>query len=120
VTKLKFDIDDSLFDVPEPVEPEGGWKKACTVADHKWALEIEEGRAQMVCLDPHPESFAAEVDPVRGSPVCLMPYWESDDIGTVNPIPVKFEHVDDSTPSTPNGPAEYGFYMTIEKIDLDV
>jgi hypothetical protein len=100
----------------EPVMPEGGWKKACTVADHKWALEIEEGRVQLVCLDPHPVEFAAEVEPSRGSPVCLDPYWEPEDVGTTTPIPVKFEHVDDNTPSTPAGPAEYSFYMTIEEL----
>lgn len=101
-------------EIPERKEPEGGWKTPCIIADHKWALEIEEGKVELVCLDPHPESFAEECNDGGGLPVCLFPYWEREDLITVNAIPAKVTHVDDSTPSTPNGPAEYGFYIEIE------
>lgn len=103
--------------LPERKEPEGGWKKACTVVDHKWALEVEGGKVSLVCLDPHPETFMDEVDPEYGAPVCLDQYWERDDLNTPRAIPVKVKHIQDNTPSTPNGPAEYGFWIEIEALD---
>lgn len=110
--KLEFEVVEAVFDRPEPVEPEGGWKKACQVEDHRWTLSVEEGRAELVCLDPHPQQFAEEVDPQRGMPVCLDPYWEPEDLFAE--VAVQVRHVDDSSPSTPAGPAEYGFYLEIK------
>ena len=104
----------STDDDPEPrEEPESGWKKSCTIADHRWGLDIEEGKVILKCLDPHPEEFVNEIDPYHGLPVCLDPYWVSEDLGgEIKEVHV--EHVDDSTPSTPEGPAEYGYYIVIK------
>lgn len=110
---IKF-IRDDLYDLPERPEPEGGWKKPCTIADHKWAIGIEEGRVDLVCLDPHPEEFVNETDPQRGLPVCIDPYWVSEDLGSPALIPVSVEHIDDSTSAGPWGEAEYGYYIEIK------
>lgn len=99
-------------------EPKGGWKEICIIADHKWSLEVEGGSASLRCLDPHPEEFSNQVNPVYGPPVCLSQYWESDDLHCEG-IPVQVRHVDDSTPSTPMGPAEYGFWIEIKSIDAE-
>lgn len=103
-------------EIPERKEPEDGWKKPCIIADHKWALKIEEGRAYLECVDPHLESFINEVDPQYGPPVCLERYWEHEDLGTVEAIPVKVTHVADSISAGPWG-TEYGFYIEIEAPD---
>jgi hypothetical protein len=110
-----FELDD-VYDMPERRKPDGGWKKPCNVADHKWGLFIEEGQAILECLDPHPESFAAECDPQCGIPVCADQYWLREDVHMNRHIPVAVEHIDDSTPSTPNGPAEYSFYIQISPL----
>jgi hypothetical protein len=93
---------------PTPIPPPGGWRKpTCTFASHSWELEVEGGRANLTCKDPcDPALF----DPARLEPLCLFP-WEPEDL--VMDIPVTVTHVDDSTPSTPAGPAEYGFYLEI-------
>lgn len=101
---------------PERKEPADGWKQPCRLADHKWALEVEEGRASLVCLDPHPESFMEECDPQRGAPVCIDHYWERDDLTLDGQIPVAVEHIDDNMPSGPWGPAEYAFWIELKPL----
>lgn len=96
----------------DPVLPQGGWlEPTCTFEFHQWILEIEDGRVCILCVDPcDPELF----NPNSRIPTCLAP-WESEDYSTPEPIPVKLTYVNDSTPSTPAGPAEYGFYIEVRK-----
>lgn len=100
---------------PEPEEPEGGWiQPTCTWESHKWALEIEDGSFHIKCLDP---CDMTKIDPNATIPVCEwgMNYCEPTDFGTPwdAPMPIRLEFVDDSTPSTPMGPAEYGYYILV-------
>lgn len=108
-----FSIDPFQDPPLAPVEPADGWKEPCQLADHKWTLVIEDGQVRLECVDPHPESFINEIRPDRRYPACLDHYWQAEDL-YCDGIPVKVTHIDDSTPSTPNGPAEYGFYITVE------
>lgn len=98
--------------LPEPRVPEGGWRHVtCTWESHKWHLWLEDGKFSIQCADP---CDLNQIDPAsgKGLPVC---HWEfyPEDCGTPEPIPVKLTYVDDSTPSTPAGPAEYGFYIEV-------
>jgi hypothetical protein len=102
---------------PEAVPPPGGWRKpTCTFESHRWELEVEGGRADLTCTDPcdsRPDEHVRSAplfDPAEPPPVCLFP-WEPEDI--VMDIPVTVTYVDDSTPSTPAGPAEYGYYLEV-------
>lgn len=113
--EIRWEIDNEP--PPFPKKPEGGWNKACGLDDHKWDLVVEDGKASLNCRDPHSEEFCGLVDPNGPPPVCGYPYWVQEDI-YIESIPVKVKHVDDSTPSTPAGPAEYGFYLEIE-VDAD-
>lgn len=116
-----------LFEEPEPLEPpEGGWlKPTCSWESHKWHMEIEDGKVSVHCTDPC--GPAEHFDPSLPVPVCVAMqegYFEPEDFGTDawnQPWPVKLTYVDDSTPSTPAGPAEYGFYFTLapDVPDLD-
>lgn len=116
---IEIDFEALDEEVPRRKEPAGGWKKPCGLADHKWALEIEGGNAQLICLDPHPESFAEECNPTEGLPVCLYPYWERDDLHLKGQMPVTVEHIDDNTPSGPWGPAEFSFWIEFEQENPD-
>lgn len=103
---VEFDLD-----IPDLVEPPEGWHEiTCSFDSHKWGVELEEGNYRVVCLDPcDMEKF----NPAgSGIPAC---HWEiyPEDFHTPAPIPVKLNYVDDSTPSTPMGPAEYGFYVEV-------
>lgn len=95
---------------PELEPPEGGWRSVtCSFESHGWALEIDNGSATVQCVDPcDPDLF----DPAGKTPVCLCG-WEPEDFHTPEPIPVKVTYVDDSTPPTPAGPAEYGYYLEV-------
>lgn len=95
---------------PDREPPAGGWvTPTCTFESHKWTLEIEEGRASIHCCDPcDPSTF----HPAAGDATCEYP-WEPEDLTTPDPIPVLPTYVDDSTPCTPAGPAEYGFYIEV-------
>lgn len=98
---------------PEVPEPEGGWQKSCVIADHEWELEIEEGAVILHAINPCSAEQIEAMGP-DGWPVCRDRYWEREDIVMYKRVPVKVRHVDDSIPSTPNGPAEYGFYLELE------
>lgn len=107
---------DADWEPPQP--PEGGWKEpkpGCSWETHRWALSIEDGRASIQCSDPCEGPF----DPEKPIPACSphldMPMAE--DI-YIEDLPVRVHYVDDSTPSTPVGPAEYGYYFEIE-VDVD-
>ncbi len=107
--KLMFSLDTSE-PPPEPMAPEGGWHKPdCTFESHSWVLEVEDGRFQVICADP---CDAALFDPSEPTPRCLHD-WEPEDFHTPEPLPVQLVYVDDSTPSTPAGPAEYDFYIEV-------
>jgi hypothetical protein len=96
--------------LPERKPPAGGWRKPCLIEAHRWGIELEDGRASVVCLDPcDPDLFDSGA---QGTPACLHE-WYAEDFCTVEPIPVAATYVDDSTPSTPAGPAEYGFYVEL-------
>lgn len=92
---------------PEAVPSPGGWRKPnCTFESHRWELEIDHGIARLACTDPcDPSPF----DPAE-PPVCLHP-WDAEDLAM--DIPVTVTYVDDSTPSTAAGPAEYGYYLEV-------
>jgi hypothetical protein len=109
----KLTDEESLALDEQMKEPEGGWTKPCVIADHEWELDIEEGMASLVPTNPHTEEEVARMDPSLGSGICAYPYWEREDLFVEGRIPVKVEHVDDSSPSTPAGPAEYGFYVKV-------
>lgn len=104
----KFEFERIIIDLDDV--DEGPREKSCSVADHKWELEIEDGTVSLIATDPCPEEKAAKMD----WPVCRQQYWDREDIYMAKNVPVKVRHVDDSTPSTPSGPAEYGFYLEIE------
>ena len=96
--------------LPDPEPPPGGWNEPCKFEDHQWVIEIEEGRASVHVVDPcNPEMF----DPARGLPACSPDLWQAEDFFTAEPIPVQVTFVNDSTPSTPAGPAEYSYYLDI-------
>lgn len=106
---LKWEEVDPL---PEPVPPPGGWRPiTCTWESHHWTLEVEDGRASIMCADPCEPLH----DPAGPIPVCLCD-WQPEDYHTPEPIPVALTFVDDSTPSTPAGPAEFGFYIEVRAV----
>lgn len=111
--KLFDEYTGGQFDAPiEP--PVEGWHEPCTVQSHKWAIELDEGIARLVCADrcPDPNVY----DPAGITPACLMSdYWVREDLQTEGSIPVEITLVDDSTPSTPDGPAEYGFWIDVKR-----
>jgi hypothetical protein len=98
---------------PDVDEPEGGWEKACTVEDHSWEMELEEGAAILHPTDPCSDEKIAAMGPYAW-PVCRERYWDQLDIVMHERIPVKVTHVDDSSPAGPWGPAEYGFYIKVK------
>ena len=104
------------FDGREPKEPEGGWKPACKIKDHTWVAEVEEGILSIRPSDRHTDEQIAEMDPRGPSPACVH-WWEREDL-VMSEFPVKVKVVDDSTPSTPAGPAEYGYWIEVE-VDKD-
>lgn len=106
--RIKFDIDLSE-PAPDPTPPPGGWAKPCGFEDHAWVLEVDEGRATIHAADP---CDLSRFDPSGPTPTCEI-LWEPEDLGTVAPIPVNVTLVNDSTPSTPAGPAEYSFYIEL-------
>jgi hypothetical protein len=108
---MKFEIDPNPIETPpDPTPPEGGWvKPSCTFESHHWEMEVDDGRASISCTDPcNPYIF----DPREPTPICLHD-WEPEDFHTPDPIPVALTFVDDSTPSTPAGSAEYGYYIEV-------
>ena len=109
MNKLVFDPD-PFEPPPEILPPEGGWRTPdCTFESHSWTLEIEEGRASIMCTDPcDPNLF----NPACRAPACLCD-WQLEDYSTPEPIPVALTYVDDSTPSGPWGSAEYGYYIEV-------
>lgn len=110
--RLRLDSDPPTPADPQP--PEGGWRiPDCTFASHHWMLTVEDGHASVACVDPcddayHPRLF----DPALPTPVC-MHEWDPSDFFTPDGIPVALTYVDDSTPSTPAGPAEYSYYIEV-------
>lgn len=96
----------------DPTPPQGGWREPdCSFEGHKWTLEIEQGHIYISCVDPcDPKLF----NPNGRTPICIVP-WESEDYITPEPIPVKLTYVDESTPSSPAGPVEYGFCIEVRK-----
>lgn len=112
----KLILTDNIFEYAEPEMPEGGWTPVtCSFESHKWQMEIEEGRVRITCVDPcssEPYTYAPD-GPI---PTCLAP-WESDDFNTPEALPVRLRFVDDSTPDSWLGPAEYGFWIDVLPID---
>lgn len=103
--KLLEFVETNPFDERKP--PEGGWHKpSCTFSGHHWALEIEQGQVSFHCLDP------CDPDLYEWVPSCHNEFY-AEDCFTPERIPVALKWVDDSTPSTPAGPAEYGFYIEV-------
>lgn len=109
MSKLVFDPD-PFEPRPEISPPEGGWQTPdCTFESHSWMLEIDNGRASIMCTDPcNPDLF----DPEGRTPTCQCD-WQPEDYSTPDPIPVTLTYVDDSTPSGPWGPSEYGYYIEV-------
>lgn len=99
----------------DPQPPLEGWHEPCDFEDHQWGLTVEEGRASLWCLDP---CDADVYDPAGSQPACLQ-WWENDDLCTPEPIPVRPVFVDDSTPSGPWGPAEYGYWIDLKEVDAN-
>lgn len=94
---------------PRRTPPPEGWHPiTCTWESHQWTLDVEDGRAFVACADPCEPLH----DPAGPIPVCLCE-WQPEDLFTPDSIPVRLVYVDDSTPSTPAGPAEYGFYIEV-------
>lgn len=109
---MKFIIDDLFEPHPEPDPPEGGWHvPTCSFDTHCWTLEIEDGHVSISCVDPCDGDL---FNPSGSPPMCLHD-WQPEDYSTPEPIPVKLTFVNDSTPSTPAGPAEYGYYIEVRK-----
>jgi hypothetical protein len=81
----------------------------CSFESHRWVLDIEDGHASIDCLDPCEDVF----DPDGLIPVCLAGV-EPEEIFAQ--IPVTVTYVDDSTPSSIDGPAEYGFYLEVRPV----
>lgn len=90
--------------VPERTEPEGGWQPACKVQDHLWKIECDAGHLGLVCVDPCSEEKLDTYDLAGMTPGCLL---DAEMVGGETP-PFKLKYIDDSTPSGPWGPAEYG------------
>lgn len=95
--------------LPETVPPPGGWRQiTCSFESHRWVLHVEGGRASISCADSCDPTW---FDPAGRTPACLCDWQPEDFFG--EDIPVALEYVDDSTPSTPAGPAEYGYYIVV-------
>jgi hypothetical protein len=101
---------------------EYGLLPPCTVEDHTWVLEFDAGSYHVSCKNPHtPIEIEAmyrysQQDASMGNwryPVCGDDVGDYVHTGIAGEIEVKLNHVDDSTPSTPAGPAEYGYYLEI-------
>lgn len=103
-------LDPEWMETPPDREPPAeGWHKPCDFADHRWVLDVEDGRACVRCADPcDPNVY----DLAGRTPTCLCD-WQPEDFHTPEPLPVVLTYVDDSTPSTPAGPAEYGYYIEV-------
>lgn len=114
MSKIRWDVDPSP-PPPEPTPPPGGWMPiTCSFESHRWELDVEEGRASVRCADPcDPDLF----EPGGRTPACLCD-WLAEDFFTPEPIPVHVKYVDDSSPSTPNGPAEWGYYLVVSAAAL--
>jgi hypothetical protein len=108
ILPLDWDLTDPP---PERQPPPGGWQPiTCTFESHTWHLDVESGHATITCADPCDPDV---LDLSSGNlPACLCD-WQPEDFGTAEPIPVRLTYVDDSTPSTPMGPAEYGYYIEV-------
>lgn len=109
----------SPFDEVKPLpEPEDGWKEVtCDWKSHRWAFHIEDGRIRIECLDP---CDLTQFNPSGPLPVCDTDYLVSEDFYSVNPIEVKLRFVDDSTPDSWLGPAEYGYYIEVYNLTDEV
>lgn len=107
----KFMIDTGYSEsLGERTPPEGGWHEpTCTFDSHNWTLEVEDGRVNIRCMDPCDPDLFSMVDRI---PTCLCD-WQQEDYVTAEPIPIKLHYVDDSTPSTVDGPAEWGYWIEI-------
>jgi hypothetical protein len=108
-----IDLGPDPFAPVVPAEPpEGGWRRPCDFGDHRWSVQIEEGQATLICEDPcTPEGF----DPNGRTPTCHCD-WPSEDVSFAERIPVTVRFINDSTPSTVDGPAEYGYWLEIEPV----
>lgn len=115
--KLIFDFPPDLVDVSgwkEPEPPEGGWKEVtCSYESHKWQIELDGGHFYVQCVDPCPDP--EHYDSSKGLPACIahQHYGESADFCTPDPLPIRLKFIDESTPDSWMGPAEYGFYIEV-------
>jgi hypothetical protein len=109
----------------DPIEP----IKPCKVEDHKWEMEIEEGRVHLICKDPHSDLEQEAMRHYRGkgerdflkyseynayAPWCAMNEWiENDYYMSPEPIPVKLHWYYSSGSSGPWGESEPEAWMEI-------
>lgn len=98
-----------LVDAIDPIKP-------CKIEDHNWEMSIEEGRVSIFCVDPHSNIERRAMNEwgnrLGGLGACEPMVFQSEDY-YVDGFPIDLEYVDDSTPSTPMSPAEYGYYILV-------
>jgi hypothetical protein len=97
----------------------------CKVEDHTWVIEFDAGSHSVSCKNPHTPIEREAMDRynlAQGKgfyfPVCGDDVGDYVGTGVAGEIEVKLRHVDDSTPSTPAGPAEYGYYLEITEAKI--
>lgn len=110
--RWQFYDDDGSVIVAQPIE----LMKPCRFEDHLWILEFEENRVSVRPKDRH---SAIEREAMRRASytegICSC-YAEVTDNMLYGTMTVKIQYHDDSSPSGPWGPAEYGYYLTIEPV----
>lgn len=88
---------------------------ACKVGDHRWKIEFDAGTINVYALDPCDRIKRESMIRNHGYPACSeKDGWVRD--GLSGEIEIKLTYVDDSTASTPAGPAEYGYYIEVEPV----
>jgi hypothetical protein len=111
--------DDGYMTVdPIPLRP------PCTLDDHTFVIELDGGSFSVRAKDPHSavecEAMVrwAEANGRYPMPMCDVhdDYIQN---GLAGEIEVKLTHIDDSTPSTPSSPAEYGYWIEFSPISGD-
>ncbi len=110
VLPLRFEVDHAPVP-PDREPPEGGWQPHCKVQDHLWKVEFDgPGGVSLVCVDPCSEEKLASYEPNGVIPGCDL--CDLEELGGETE-PFKLRWHDDSVPSTPAGPAEYGGWFEV-------